>query len=59
MAVRSVPEGYSSVTPYLIVAGAADAIDFYSRVFGAKELMRFDGPDGPSPRTGAEEPVLR
>ena len=46
MPVRPVPEGYSSVTPYLIVAGAADAIDFYSRVFGAKELMRFGSPDG-------------
>jgi PhnB protein len=46
MAVRSVPEGYSSVTPYLIVTGAADAIDFYKRVFDANELMRFVGPDG-------------
>ena len=46
MAVRSVPEGYSSVTPYLIITGAAGAIDFYKRAFGATELMRFDAPDG-------------
>jgi PhnB protein len=46
MAVRPVPEGYSSVTPYLIVKGAVDAIEFYEHVFDAKELMRFGGPDG-------------
>ena len=46
MAVRPVPEGYSTVTPYLIVTGAAAAIDFYKLVFDAKELMRFGGPDG-------------
>ncbi len=46
MAVSSVPEGYTSVTPYLIITGAADAIEFYKRVFGATELMRFGGPDG-------------
>jgi PhnB protein len=46
MPVRFIPEGYSAVTPYLIVSGAADAIDFYKKVFGATELMRFDQPDG-------------
>ena len=46
MPVRPVPEGYSSVTPYLIVADAAKAIDFYARAFGARELMRFGDPDG-------------
>ena len=46
MAVKAVPDGYSSVTPYLIVKGAADAIEFYTQVFDAKELMRFEGPDG-------------
>jgi len=46
VAVRPVPEGYSTVTPHLIVKGAADAIDFYTRVFDAEELMRFGGPDG-------------
>jgi PhnB protein len=44
--VSSVPEGYHSVTPYLICAGAAQAIDFYKRVFGASELMRIPEPDG-------------
>ena len=46
MAVRAIPEGYGSVTPYLIVKGGARAIDYYKKVFGATELMRFDGPDG-------------
>lgn len=38
--VAPMPVGYTSVTPYLIVAGAADAIDFYKKAFGAKERMR-------------------
>jgi PhnB protein len=46
MPVRPIPEGYSAVTPYLIVTGAAGAIDYYKKVFGATELMRFDQPDG-------------
>jgi PhnB protein len=46
MAVNKVPEGYHSVTPYLIVKGAAAAIDYYKKVFGAKERMRMDGPGG-------------
>jgi PhnB protein len=46
MATRPVPEGYSTVTPYLIVNGASDAIDFYKRAFGASEVMRFAAPDG-------------
>ena len=44
--VRPVPEGYHTVTPYLTVNGAARAIDFYQRAFGAKEIMRMNGPDG-------------
>jgi PhnB protein len=44
--VQPIPEGYRSVTPYLIVEGAARAIDFYQRAFGAKELMRFAAPKG-------------
>jgi PhnB protein len=44
--VEPVPEGYHSVTPYLIVDGAAKALDFYKRVFGATERMRMPGPDG-------------
>lgn len=44
MSVQPIPEGYHSVTPYLIVKGAADAILFYQKAFGASELMRLDGP---------------
>jgi PhnB protein len=44
--VKPIPDGYPRVTPYLVVGGASDAIDFYSRVLGAKERMRMDGPDG-------------
>jgi PhnB protein len=40
MAVRAIPEGYHSVTPYLIVDGAEEAIRFYERAFGAIEVMR-------------------
>ena len=46
MAPRAVPEGYSTVTPYLIVTGAAAAIEFYKKAFGAVELMRLTQPDG-------------
>ncbi len=46
--VKPVPAGYHTVTPYLTVRNAVDAIDFYKRVFGAKELMRMPGPDGKS-----------
>jgi PhnB protein len=44
--VHAVPKGYSSVTPYLAIQGAAQAIDFYKKVFGALELMRMPGPQG-------------
>src|SRR5437867_10459768 len=46
MAVKSIPEGYHSVTPYLIIKGAADAIEFYKKACGARELFRFPAPDG-------------
>lgn len=46
MATQPIPQGYHSVTPYLIIQGAAGAIDFYKRAFGAQELMRIAGPDG-------------
>jgi PhnB protein len=46
MAVKPTPEGYHTATPYLIVNGAARAIDFYKAAFGATELLRFDAPDG-------------
>jgi PhnB protein len=42
----AIPEGYHVVTPYLICHGAAQAIDFYKKVFGATEIMRMPGPDG-------------
>ncbi|MFZ1131541.1 MAG: VOC family protein [Terriglobales bacterium] len=44
--VHFIPKGYNSVTPYLIVKGAARAIDYYKKVFGADELMRMPGPGG-------------
>jgi PhnB protein len=44
--VKPIPDGYASVTPYLVVSGAARAIEFYTRAFGAKELHRLDGPNG-------------
>lgn len=44
--VKPIPEGYAAVTPYLIVQGAAKAIDYYKKVFGATERMRMPGPDG-------------
>jgi PhnB protein len=46
MAVKPIPEGYHSVTPYLIIEGAGEAIEFYKKAFGAKELFRFPTPDG-------------
>lgn len=44
--VAPIPEGYASVTPYMTISGAAQAIDFYKQAFGAEELMRMTGPDG-------------
>ena len=44
--VNAIPEGYHSVTPYLIINGASDAIDFYKKAFGATELFRMPTPDG-------------
>jgi len=46
MAVNPIPKGYHSVTPYLIIGGAGDAIEFYKKAFGAVELFRFPSPDG-------------
>ena len=46
MAVKPIPEGYHSVTPYLVIKGASAAIDYYKRVFGATERMRMDAPGG-------------
>ena len=44
--VNPIPEGYHSVTPYLIIKGAAEAIEFYKKAFGAMELFRMGQPDG-------------
>ena len=44
MSANPIPDGYHSVTPYLIVKGAKDAIAFYSKAFGAEEIMRLVGP---------------
>jgi len=43
---HAIPKGYYSVTPSLVVSGAAKAIAFYQRAFGAREISRFVGPDG-------------
>ena len=46
MAVKPIPEGYHTVTPYLVVQGAAKALEFYKKAFGATELVRMPGPGG-------------
>lgn len=46
MAVKPVPDGYHTVTPYMTVRGAAKAIDFYKEAFGAVEVLRMPMPDG-------------
>ncbi len=43
---KPIPEGYHNVTPYLVIKGAAAAIDFYKQVFGAIEVVRMPQPDG-------------
>lgn len=43
---KAAPKGFHTVTPYLVVDGAARAIDFYKRIFGATERMRMPGPEG-------------
>jgi PhnB protein len=44
MAAKPIPEGYHTLSPYLAVDNAAEAIEFYKRAFGAKERVRMDGP---------------
>lgn len=46
--VKPIPEGFTSVTPHMVVRGAADAIEFYKKAFGAVERCRMPGPDGKS-----------
>jgi PhnB protein len=44
MAVKPIPDGYHTATPYLFIKGAARALEFYKQAFGATELMRLSGP---------------
>ena len=44
--VNPVPEGFHTVTPYLTIDGAAEAIEFYGEAFGAEEIFRWADPDG-------------
>jgi PhnB protein len=44
--VKPIPDGYHTLTPYLIVHDAARAIEFYKQAFDATEMFRMDGPDG-------------
>lgn len=44
--VSPIPAGYHAVTPYLSIRGAAEALEFYKKAFGAKEIMRMPGPKG-------------
>jgi PhnB protein len=41
--VKAIPEGYTSVTPYLFISGATEALEFYKSVFGAEERLRIPG----------------
>ncbi len=45
-AVKPVPEGMHTITPHLVCAGAAEAIEFYKKAFGAVEMCKLEGPDG-------------
>lgn len=46
MAVKPVPEGFRTLTPYLVVNNAAEAIEWYKRALGAQETFRMNGPGG-------------
>jgi len=46
MTVKPIPDGYHSITPYLMIDGATQAIEFYKRAFGATEVFKMDMPDG-------------
>ena len=46
MATKPIPEGYRTITPYLAVDDAAQAIEYYKKAFGARESVRMDAPDG-------------
>jgi len=44
--VKPIPDGYHTLTPYLLIEGATAAIEFYKQAFGAEEILRMDAPDG-------------
>ena len=44
--VKPIPEGYQTITPYLLVRNAAAAMDYYTKAFGAVEVERYAMPDG-------------
>ena len=44
--IKPIPEGYHTLSAYLTVRGASDALEFYKKAFGAVELMRLNMPDG-------------
>ena len=46
MPAKYIPNGYNTTTPYLIIKGASQAIEFYTKIFGAKEIMRMGAPNG-------------
>jgi uncharacterized glyoxalase superfamily protein PhnB len=46
MSVKPIPDGYHTVTPYLVVPGVAKLIDFLKEAFAAQEMFRMPGPDG-------------
>lgn len=56
MAVKPIPEGYHSVTPYLAVEGAHKLLEFVKQAFGAEETFRMDSDAG---RTGAYGCLVR
>lgn len=51
---KPIPEGFSPVTPHLHVKGAAKAIEFYRRAFGAEEIVRMEMPNDPNTLMHAE-----
>jgi PhnB protein len=44
--VKPIPDGYTSVTPYITIKGAPAAIEFYKKAFGAEEVLRLTAPNG-------------
>lgn len=44
--VNAIPQGFHTITPHLVCAGAGEAMELYKRAFGAEELMRLSTPDG-------------